>query len=275
VVTDRTNPRSSVRTAVVWDVVRSALETIKREGAPAQPGPGQQPGEVIGGTVPLDVVDVGGGTGGFAVALARLGHRVTVIDPSPDALAALERRAAEAGVSESVRAAQGDLATVFDVLEPGCADAVLCHGVLEFVDDAAEGCRTARGLLRPGGVASILAANRTAIVLARALGGHVGEALAALHDPRGRFGAHDPVPRRFGEQALCDLVEQAGLTVRAVHGVRIFADLVPAAAADVPAGSGPAANVTDLLALEAAASALPEFRAMATQLHALAGLDEA
>ncbi|HZP54968.1 methyltransferase domain-containing protein, partial [Actinocrinis sp.] len=93
-----------MRTAVVWDVVRSALETIKRETAPSQAA---RPGEVIGGTVPLDVVDVGGGTGGFAVALARLGHRVTVVDPSPDALAALERRAAEAGVSGSVRAAQG------------------------------------------------------------------------------------------------------------------------------------------------------------------------
>jgi 2-polyprenyl-3-methyl-5-hydroxy-6-metoxy-1,4-benzoquinol methylase len=272
----------------VWDVVRSALETIKRDAEPAreadqsqptrsQPAPsGQlqsQPAQA--GIVPLDVVDVGGGTGGFAVALARLGHRVTVIDPSPDALAAFERRAAEAGVSDAVRAAQGDLATVFDVLEPGCADAVLCHGVLEFVDDPAEGCRTARGLLRPGGIASILAANRTAVVLARALGGHVAEALAALHDPNGRFGGHDPVPRRFGERALRDLVEAAGLTVRAVHGVRIFADLVPAAAADAPAGSGPVANVTDLLALEAAASALPEFRAMATQLHVLAGLDEA
>lgn len=290
-VTDRTNPRSSVRTAVVWGVVRSALETIKREPAAGESGEpgiggvgdsGTRTGTHVGtgthmasGTVPLDIVDVGGGTGGFAVSLARLGHRVTVIDPSPDALAALERRAAEAGVSDSVRAAQGDLATVFDVLAPESADAVLCHGVLEFVDDPAEGCRTARGLLRPGGIASILAANRTAIVLARALGGHVSEALAALHDPDGRFGVHDPVPRRFGEQALRDLVEQAGLTVRAVHGVRIFADLVPAAAADVPVGSGPAANITELLALEAAASELPEFRAMATQLHVLAGLDQA
>jgi 2-polyprenyl-3-methyl-5-hydroxy-6-metoxy-1,4-benzoquinol methylase len=258
VVTDRTNPRSSVRTAVVWDVVRSALEALK---------PGQ---DAQGG---LDVVDVGGGTGGFAVALARLGHRVTVVDPSPDALAALERRAAEAGVSDAVRAAQGDLASVFDVLEPGSADAVLCHGVLEFVDDPAEGCRTAHALLRPGGIASVLAANRTAIVLARALGGHVSEALAALRDPAGRFGSHDPVPRRFGEQALCELVEQAGLTVRAVHGVRIFSDLVPATGLDTPGGT-PSASVGDLLALEAAASAEPEFRAMATQLHVLAARDD-
>jgi S-adenosylmethionine-dependent methyltransferase len=258
VVTDRTNPRNSVRTAVVWDVVRSALEALK-------PGPDAQGA--------LDVVDVGGGTGGFAVALARLGHRVTVVDPSPDALAALERRAAEAGVSGSVRAAQGDLGTLFDVLDPGSADAVLCHGVLEFVDDPAEGCRTAHSLLRPGGIASVLAANRTAVVLARALGGHVSEALTALRDPAGRFGGHDPIPRRFGERALCELVEQAGLTVRAVHGVRIFADLVPATGLDSP-GGGPYSSAGDLLALEAAASALPEFRAMATQLHVLAARDD-
>ncbi|MBS2964046.1 methyltransferase domain-containing protein [Actinocrinis puniceicyclus] len=264
-----------MRTAVLWGVVRSALETIKREPAAGDVRSGRAAAGEPGPPVPLDIVDVGGGTGGFAVALAGLGHRITVIDPSPDALAALERRATEAGASDSVRAVQGDLGTVFDVLEPGSCDAVLCHGVLEYVEDPAEGCRSARGLLRPGGIASFLAANRTAVVLARALGGHVAEALAALHDPRGRFGAHDPVPRRFGEQALRDLVEQAGLTVHAVHGVRIFADLVPAAAIDVPVGSGPAANVADLLSLEAAASALPEFRAMATQLHVLAGLDEA
>jgi len=274
VVTDRTNPRSSVRTAVVWDLVRTALEGIKRDtesgGATAHDRE-RDHGHDHGA---LDIVDIGGGTGGLAVALARLGHRVTVVDPSPDALAALERRAAEAGVSRSVRAAQGDLATVFEVAAPESADAVLCHGVLEFVDDPAEGCRTAARLLRPGGVASILAANRTAIVLARALGGHVAEALAALRDPAGRFGGHDPIPRRFGEQALRDLVAQAGLTVHSVHGVRIFADLVPAAAADAPPGGGPGASVGDLLALESAASALPEFRPMAAQLHVLAGRDD-
>lgn len=266
-VTDRTNPRSSVRTAVVWDVLRSALETIKRDTA----ADGGSVGEVAAS---LEVVDVGGGTGGFAVALARLGHRVTVIDPSPDALAALERRAAESGASGSVRAVQGELATVFDVLDRESADAVLCHGVLEFVDDPAEGCRAVRSLLRPGGIASLLTANRTAIVLARALGGHVGEALAALRDPNGRFGGHDPIPRRFGEQALCHLVEQAGLAVRSVHGVRIFADLVPATVVDVPSAVAPIASLGDLFALEAAASALPEFRAMATQLHLLAGRDD-
>ncbi|MCZ9336940.1 class I SAM-dependent methyltransferase, partial [Streptomyces sp. TRM76130] len=68
---------------------------------------------------------------------ARLGHHVTVVDPSPDALFALERRAAEAGVADRVRGVQGDAHGLFDVVERGGYDVVLCHGVLEYVDDPA------------------------------------------------------------------------------------------------------------------------------------------
>jgi SAM-dependent methyltransferase len=220
---------------VVWEVLSAGLAERS-----AQTGTGE-----------LAVVDLGGGTGGFAVPLARLGHRVTVVDPSPDALAALQRRADEAGVSERVRAVQGDLGSVFEVVEPESADAVLCHGVLEVADDPAEGMRAAAQVLREGGIASVLAANRDALVVARALGGNVAGALAALREP---------VRRRFTEDALVELVRQAGLVVGARHGVRLFADLVPGAEADDP----------DLLALEALTAARPEFRALATQVHVLA-----
>ena len=57
---------------------------------------------------PLRVLDLGGGSGGLAVPLAELGHEVTVVDPSPNALAALERRAADFGVADRVTGRQGD-----------------------------------------------------------------------------------------------------------------------------------------------------------------------
>ena len=60
---------------------------------------------------PCGSLDLGGGTGGLAVPLAELGHHVTVVDPSPDALAALARRAGEAGVADRVTAVQGDADT--------------------------------------------------------------------------------------------------------------------------------------------------------------------
>jgi SAM-dependent methyltransferase len=209
------------------------------------------------------VLDVGGGTGGFAVPLAALGHRVTVVDPSPDALASLQRRAGETGVS--VRAVQGDAAGLLEVVDAGSADLVLCHGVLEHVDEVAPAVRSLAAVLRPGGTLSVLAAQRNAVVVARAVAGHFAEARHALEDPDGRWGAGDPLPRRFTEAELLAVLDGAGLRVGAVHGVRTVADLVPGGLVDAEPGAAEA-----LVDLELATADLPELRAVATQLHVLA-----
>ncbi|MGW5620577.1 methyltransferase [Streptomyces olivaceus] len=240
--------RAALRTAVVWDVLQDALDRrVKATGREA-----------------LDVLDTGGGSGNFAVPVAGLGHRVTVVDPSPNALFALERRAAEAGVADRVRGVQGDAGGLFDVVERGGYDAVLCHGVLEYVDDPAEGVRNVVAALRAEGVLSLLAAGLGGAVLARALAGHFTEARQALADPDGRWGTGDPVPRRFTAEQLTGLVEAAGLRVGSVHGVRVFADLVPGGLVDTEPGA-----VDALLRLEAAAAGLAAFHSVATQLHVL------
>ncbi|MCW2500665.1 MAG: putative metallothionein SmtA, partial [Frankiales bacterium] len=112
----RGGPAGNVRTAVVWEVLSAVLAEEDTTGTG------------------LVVVDAGGGTGGFAVPLAEAGHHVTVVDPSPDSLAALQRRAAERGLR--VEALQGDLGDLPQLVAPGSADLVLCHSVLEVVDDA-------------------------------------------------------------------------------------------------------------------------------------------
>ena len=237
----------SVRTAVVWDLLSAAL--AERSTAT--------------GRRSLTVLDAGGGTGSFAVPLAELGHRVTVVDPSPDALAALARRVAEAGVQDRVTGTQGDAGDLPGLVEPGSADAVLCHDVLEVVEDPAAALAAAVGCLAPGGVLSLLAANRDASVLAKALTGHLAEARHALADPAGRWGPADPVPRRFCVEELRGLLRGAGAPVVDLHGIRIFSDLVPGALLDEPGA------VAELLALETAAAAHPGFLAVATQFHLL------
>jgi SAM-dependent methyltransferase len=241
---DRLRAPQSPRTAVVWSVLRSALE---------------------GQDAPIRVLDSGGGSGLFAVPLAELGHEVTVVDASPDALAVLLRRAAEAGVAERVHPVQGDADNLLEVVDESSFHLVLCHSLLEVVDDPATSVRAIAETLVPGGYASILAANRHAGVLSRALSGHFTDARTALVDPSGRSGPADAALRRFDLDTLTALIGKAGLTVLQSHGVRVVADLVPGALLDGEPGA-----LDALRELELAASETPPFRDIATQLHVLA-----
>ena len=253
-----------MHSSVVWDDLSRAVEELQaRRGRP------------------LAIVDVGGGTGGFAVPLAELGHKVVVVDPSPDSLASLERRAAEAGVGAQVSSRQGDVDTLDEAVDPEQADVLLCHDVLEVADDPAVGVAAMAVVLRSGGVLSLLAANRSAAVLGRVLAGRLDAAelvLGAGTGPAagtgaaaagvgtgGSAGPARPQLRRFDAPELTGLVESSGMSVLGVHGDRVFSDLVPGAVLNLE----PQARAV-LQRLEQTVARLPAYQAMATRLHLLA-----
>lgn len=241
--------RAAVRTGVVWAALRQVLDA----------------------SAPLEVLDIGGGTGGFAVGVAELGHRVRVVDPSPDALAALDRRARERGVEDRIEAQQGDLSSLGDLVDPGSVDVVLCHGVLEVVDDPSAALAGIAGVLRPGGTLSLLVAQRHAAVLSRAMAGQFQQARALLGPahPTGEAGevAARGAARRFTAAEIAGLLTGAGFTVTSTHGIRVFADLVPGSLVDSEPGA-----VEALVELEQAVAERPEFFPLAAQLHLVATL---
>ena len=215
---------------------------------------------------PARVLDVGGGSGAWAVPLAGLGCAVTVVDTSPNALAVLHRRAREAGVHERVTPVQGDVDALADVVPAGGADLVLGHGLLEHVDDPSSAVSSLTAAAGPGAAVSVLVAGRYAAVLARTLSGRLAEARAVLTDPHGRFGRDDALGRRLDADGLRDLLEKGGaLRVEVLQGVGVLDCWVPGAIRD--AGPAAARAVAELEALAAAAGPL---RDVAARLHALA-----
>lgn len=232
------------RRSVVWDVLREALAARA-----AQTGRDR-----------LDVIDAGGGTGGFAVPLAALGHSVTVVDPSPDSLAAAQRRAAEMDVR--ISAVQGEAAGLDGVVGEDAADLVICHSVLEYVDSPADALAAIARVLRPGGTVSVLASGQVAAVLHRALTGRFDEARALLEGDRA--GQPGTGPRWFTLPGLTALIEGAGLTPGAAHGAEIFGGLIPSVLVDADPGAAEA-----LRALETAAATYPALRDIAAKLHVL------
>lgn len=201
----------SVRTAAIWDTVAAAL--AERE---------QQVGRA------LRVVDLGGGAGGLAVPVAELGHHVTVVDPSPNALASLAQWATERGVLDRITSLQGDSDTLADVVEPAAADFVSCHGVLEHTDDPRAAVAALAGALAEGGLLSLVVTQRLGTVVARALAGRYDQAKRSLVSDDGRWGEGDPLRRRFDASDVAELLAGSGLEIVDAEGVRLFGDLVPA-----------------------------------------------
>jgi S-adenosylmethionine-dependent methyltransferase len=210
------------------------------------------------------VLDVGGGSGVLAVPLAAAGCVVTVVEPNPNALATLSRRAADAGVAGRITAVQADSDALGQVVDPGSADLVIAHGVLEVVDDPKNTVAAMVEALAPGGAVSVLVANRTAALLYRAIAGRLDEARLLAEDPAGRLPT-EQLLRRFDTDGLTRLLADAGLVVELLAGLGVLTDLVPGAVLR----QDPRAEQS-LAELERRLAGTAPLRDIASRLHAVA-----
>jgi S-adenosylmethionine-dependent methyltransferase len=183
---------------------------------------------------PATVVDAGGGTGQLAVALARRGYRVTVVDTSAAMLATCAQRAAGAGgeVAERVTGVQGDAADLPGLLGRAATEAAVCHDLVTRVEDPAALLASLAAVLGEGGVLSLSFANRDWLALRAARRGEHAEALRLAAGggsrPEAAAGAGAGGHGAAGEamtlaEAEAEL-EKAGFELVAASGVGVFAD---------------------------------------------------
>lgn len=206
------------------------------------------------GRTEFAVVDLGGGTGTFAMMLAEQGHQVTVVDPSLDALASLQRRTSERGLGDRLRGVQGDAGELMQLVGADATDVLICHRTLEVVADPGTALTTAAAVVRSDGALSLLVPQRRAAVLSQALSGHVAAARQLVEDPD-----------QFDLDRMLALVSEAGFSLRDTHGVGVLADHIPQAAFESESGV-----VTQLYRLESLLSQDPTFRSIAAWTHIFA-----
>src|SRR5829696_1656322 len=119
-----------------------------------------------------------------------------IVDLGPDALASLNRRTTDAGLSGRIRGVQGDAGDLVRLVGDHAVDVVVCHRVLEVVDSAPDALAAMARVLRPGGVLSLLVSQPNAAGLPRALAGHTSRARGTSTDPD-----------RFDQDQRIDLVQ--------------------------------------------------------------------
>lgn len=215
------------------------------------------------------MVDVGGGSGVWAVPLAVSGCRVTVVEPNPNALATLRRRAGEEGVADRITAVADDSDALGAHVAAGSADLILAHGLLEVVDDPVRAVGALVAALAPAGALSVLAANRYAAILQRALAGRFSEAQSLLGAAGGVLPEDgETVSRRFGAADLEELLVAGGLHIASLRGDGVVSDLV--AVRDADSRAGVASWDAELAEFEALAASVPALRDVASRLHVLA-----
>jgi S-adenosylmethionine-dependent methyltransferase len=205
----------------------------------------------------LRALDIGSGTGALAVRLARLGVHVTLLDSSPEMLDLANQAAEEAGLGARITLQEGDASQTANLFPGEIFDVILCHNVLEFVDDPGAVLRGAAQLMRGSSVFSVLVRTRAgevwkAAIQAGDLAG-AGRSLAAEWGCESLFGGR---VRLFTPESLDAMLREASLTATATRGIRVVSDYLP------PAISFEA-EYERILELERALGRRPEFAAVA------------
>jgi ubiquinone/menaquinone biosynthesis C-methylase UbiE len=175
-------------------------------------------------------LDLGCGTGAAAICLARLGIHVTLLDSSPGMLVLAEQTIVEAGVGGKTTVKHGDAAQLADIFDAASFDIVLCHSLLEYVDDPAAVVGGAMRVMRnSSAILSVLVRNQAGEVLKAAL--QTGDLDAAEHNLSADWG-QEPLfggkVRLFTSEGLEAILKDSALTIHTRRGVRAIADYLPA-----------------------------------------------
>jgi S-adenosylmethionine-dependent methyltransferase len=213
----------------------------------------------------LRALDLGCGTGAIAVRLARLGLHVTLLDASVPMLDFAERAAREAGVTERIALKHGDATQFANLFPAESFDVILCHNILEYVDDPCAVLRsTARALRDSSSIISVLVRNQAGEVLKAAI--QDGDLAATEHNLTAEWG-HESLyggrVRLFTPESLHAMLLDSSLALTKECGVRGLSDYLP-----------PSVSRTDeyqrILELERKLGRRPEFAAVARYTHCLA-----
>src|SRR6266704_2848322 len=177
----------------------------------------------------LLALDLGCGTGAIAARLARLGLHVTLLDSSAEMLNIAERTARAAGVTQSVALKHGDATQLADLFHAGSFDLILCHNILEYVDDPCAVLRSAARALRdPSSIISVLVRNQAGEVLKAAI--RDGDLAATEHNLTAEWG-HESLyggrVRLFTAESLQAMLLESSLAVTAERGIRVMSDYLP------------------------------------------------
>ena len=175
----------------------------------------------------LRVLDAGGGNGLDALALARQGYRVTLLDPSAEMLEVAREQAEKQHVAECFDTLQGNLDDLALRFEPGAFDLVLCHNVIQYLPEIAPAVRLLLNMLATGGLLSIISLNRYSEAFRQAVQQmDLQAARAAINAHALRTVTFDAPIQTYAGEEIAEALTGLGCEVVGRYGIRCVCDYI-------------------------------------------------
>ncbi|WOX05794.1 methyltransferase domain-containing protein [Microbulbifer pacificus] len=175
----------------------------------------------------LSIVDAGGGQGQFALDLAARGHRVWITDISSEMLALAREQVVARDLAARVQTLQLPLQALSGDERIPDVDLLLCHAVLEWLEQPQPALVQLAECLKPGGYLSLTFYNRRALEFRLLQRGSLRQ--LDRNRESGDWGGHPGslTPKNpLLPEMVMDWVEQAGLALVAHSGIRCFHDFM-------------------------------------------------
>ena len=203
---------------------------------------------------PLRILDVAGGLGQLSIYFAQQGQQVMVNDVSSVMLGQARDAAREAGVENAMTWHCGPYQHLNEELKGQCFDLVLCHALLEWLQNPELLVPTLEPLVAPDGCLSLCFYNPASIVYRNLMRGNF-DRIINTHNYTPDSGSLTP-------QNPCSLA-QSGFEIRQESGLRVFSDYVQEK-------RGGNLQAEQVLAMELAYSGQEPYKWMGRYLHVLA-----
>ncbi len=176
----------------------------------------------------LRILDIGGGNGVDAISLAAQGHSVAILDPSAELLEEARHNAQAAGVSERMEFYGAEIASIPKLLPQGAFEVILCHNVLQYVNDLRAAIETICHSLVPGGLISIICINRYSEPYRMALQQLRPDAAYEKLNTTAIFSSVFKIDvRAYTAEEMSRAFQEVGCDVLAQYGLRCVFDYIP------------------------------------------------
>jgi SAM-dependent methyltransferase len=215
---------------------------------------------------PATVLDVGGGAGHQSFPLAQAGYEVTLLDPSPAMLdkARQRLRGLPDEAQQRVTLLQADGENAFEAVNGRRFAAVLCHGVLGYLEQTEPLVHQLCQCAAADGVVSIMSSNAKTMAVRPALERRWDDALAAFDATR-EIGVLGVPTRADTVEHLSELMQSRGVEPLRWYGVWLFSDWLEFSGAELDRSDSK--QVAAMARVELEASRRDPYRQLSRPFH--------